>query len=148
MKFPASHTHTPVASSTTLVAHPPLYTCSCLTILPVHRPHTLLLPHIWSFCFYTHLPHTHLRTPVPILFPTNLFLECLKIMARINRDFLVRNFFFSLEIHLNFPKFFSNCLISSFTFTTDEILARVPVDYREVKMDFKSRNSSKKKLHT
>ena len=44
--------------------------------------------------------------------------------------------------------YFSHYLTNSFKFTADEIMSNVQHQFQEVKMDFKSRNSSKKKLHT
>ena len=42
---------------------------------------------------------------------------------------------------------FSHHLITSFRFTADEIMAKVQHQFQEIKMDFKTRNSSKKKVH-
>ena len=56
-----------------------------------------------------------------------------------------------LKIHLTILKlvlYVSHHLVSSSKFTVDEIMAKAHDQFQESKMDFKTRNSSKKKLQT
>ena len=70
-----------------------------------------------------------------------------------NRDSSMCNFIptpiSSLKIHHNLAKmalYFSHYLIKNLKFTADEIMAKVQDQFQGVKMDFKTRNSSEKKI--
>ena len=51
-------------------------------------------------------------------------------------------------VDLNLVLYFSYYLISRFKFTADEIMSRVHHQFHEVRMNFKTGNSSIKELHT
>ena len=77
-----------------------------------------------------------------------------QVWALINRDSQTCNFLRqipSFKIHVNLSKLVlhpNHYLINSEFEGIDEIMATEQDEFREVKVDFKTRNSSKKELHT